>query len=219
MAMALARRQGLASLPSAVMPPKLFARSLVNARATLVRPPPLQPPPKGFQRGPCPPDATTPAAFDSRPSAALRPKFLAQSLVHLSCSVPACATLSAAAKRLPARPVPVPPRPRRRPSPAALLPSCAENFFCPISRKLPCISLNSAHTCATPSTAADRLPARPVPSPRRDAGGLRLPPTTPGGGGPDPGPTPENGRQPGRVAAAADPLLLSTRLHLNQDAI
>ena len=183
--MALARRQGLASLPSAVMPPKLFARSLVNARATLVRPPPLQPPPKGFQRGPCPPDATTPAAFDSRPSAALRPKFLAQSLVHLSetlvhlsCSVPACATLSAAAKRLPARPVPVPPRPRRRPSTATHLTSCTENFLpnlsyiCRIlsytSRILSHISRTRAPACARPpATTPAAFASRPSAVMRR----------------------------------------------------
>ncbi len=43
-------------------------------------------------------------------------------------------------------------------------------LFCPISRKLSSISRTCAPACATPSTAAERLPARPVPAQ----------PTTPG---------------------------------------
>ena len=42
-------------------------------------------------------------------------------------------------------------------------------LFCPISRELSSISRNSAHTCATPSTAAEGPPPRPVPGPRRAA--------------------------------------------------
>ena len=37
-------------------------------------------------------------------------------------------------------------------------------LFCPISRKLSYISRTCAPACATPSTAAERLPARPVPA-------------------------------------------------------
>ena len=201
-------------------------------------------------------------------------------LSHISrTSAPACATPSTAAKKASSAACARPPRPRRRPSPAARLTRCAQNFLPNLSftlmelsyisrtcapacqplqppqkglqrgpyaattrglrqpPRLPCcaqdfltnlsyisriltyISLTRAPACTTPSTAAKGPPARPVPSPRRDAGGLRLPPTTPGAGGPDPGPTPENGRQPGRVTAAAPPLLVSRRLHLNQDAI
>ena len=63
-----------------------------------------------------------------------------------------------------------PPRPRRRPSPATRLPSCAENFFAQSlanSRELSSISRTRANTCATPPSAAEEPPARPVPGPRR----------------------------------------------------
>ena len=81
-----------ASHPYAVMHPKFFCpisgKCSCNARTSLVRAgvpvPPLQPPPKGFQRGPCSPDATTPAAFACHPSAVMRRKLFARSLVHLS---------------------------------------------------------------------------------------------------------------------------------------
>ena len=67
--------------------PKTFlpnlSQTLVNSRPSLVNAllplQPLHPPPKGHQPNPYPPAATTRAAFPSRPSALLRPKFLAQS--------------------------------------------------------------------------------------------------------------------------------------------
>ena len=52
-------------------PKTFFAQSLVNSRVSLLTAltpvPPLQPPPIGFQRAPCPAPAATPAAFACRP--------------------------------------------------------------------------------------------------------------------------------------------------------
>ena len=72
-----------------------------------------------------------------------------------------------------------PARPRARPSTATRLPSCAQNFFTQSlvnSRELSSISRTRAHTCATPPSAAEGPPARPVLARRRDARGLRQPP-------------------------------------------
>ena len=67
---------------SAVLRPRFPAQSLVHlseiSRPYLSSSVPacatFQPPPKGFQRDLCPPDATTPAAFPSHPSAVMRRK-------------------------------------------------------------------------------------------------------------------------------------------------
>ena len=75
-----------------------------------------------------------------------------------------------------------PARPRARPSTATRLPSCAQNFFAQSlvnSRELSSISRTRAHTCATPPSAAEGPPARPVLARRRDARGLRQPPVYP----------------------------------------
>ena len=107
-------------------------------------------------------------------------------LVHLSYARSCLSTPSTTAKRPPARSVC---RHHARPSPASRLPRCAQDFLpnlSYISRILTYTSRTRAPACTTPSTAAKGPPARLVPSPRHDAGGLRLPPTTPGAAGPDP---------------------------------
>ena len=84
----------VASHPSAVMRPKLFCpisrKRSCNARTSLVRAllpvPPLQPPQKGFQRGPCPPGPTTSAVFASLPSAVMHEMFLDPISRKLSCN-------------------------------------------------------------------------------------------------------------------------------------
>ena len=120
-------RAAFANRPSAVMRLKLFhsiSRELSSISRTYAPScQPLHPPQKGLQPGLCPPGATTRAAFDSHPSAVMRPK-----------------------------------------------------LFCPISRELSSISRTRAHTCATPPSAAEGPPARPVLARRRDARGLRQPP-------------------------------------------
>ena len=170
--------------------------------------PPLQPPHKGFQRGLCPPRRDHAGGLRQPTVCRHAPKtFFAQSLVNASATLVHVSyarayqchpfnrrkKASSAARARPAA---------TTPAPFASQPSAVmhRKLFCPISR--PSLvnarhSLVPARTSAPPSAAADRLPACPVPSPRRDAGGLRQPPTTPGAGEPDPGPAPENGRQPG----------------------
>ena len=128
-------------LPSGAQ--NFFARSLVNARATLVYLShersyvrhPFNRRQKASSAAFARPAATTPAPFASHPSAVMRRKIFCPISRKRSCNARpclvrarTCATPSTAAKRLPARPVPAPPRPRRRPSPANRLPSCAENF-------------------------------------------------------------------------------------------
>ena len=155
---------------------------------------PLQPPQKGLQR--CPYAATT-RGLRQPPNL---PCYARDFLPNLSCISRNLSSISRVAF-LPVPPFqpppkgfqrglcPPPPRPRRRPSPASRLPRCAQDFLpnlSYISRILTYTSRTSAPACTTPSTAAKGPPARPVPSPRRDAGGLRLPPTTPGAAGPDP---------------------------------
>ncbi len=65
-----------------------------------------------------------------------------------------------------------PARPRARPSTTTRLPSGAKNFSAQSlvnSRELSSISRKCAPACATPPSAAEGPPARPVPGPRRAA--------------------------------------------------
>ena len=158
--------------PSAVMRRKLFgpiSRKLsCNARPSLERAllpvPPLQPPPKGFQRGPCSPDATTPAPFASHPSAVMHLKFICPisrpSLVN--------ARPSLVRALLPVPPLQPPPKgfqrglcPARRDHAGGLRqpPVCrhAPKTFCPVSRKLSCN--------ARPSLERALLPVPPLQPP------------------------------------------------------
>ena len=151
----------VASHPSAVMRPILFCpisrKRSCNARISLVRAllpvPPLQPPQKGFQRGPCPPGPTTSAVFASLPSAVMHEMFLDPISRKLSC----IARTSLVRALLPVNPF----NRRKKASSAAgapppRLPCCAQNFLpnlthsLVISRNLSCLS--------TPSTAATKLP-------------------------------------------------------------
>ena len=129
-----------ASHPSAVMHRKLFAQSLVNSHGTLVylsyMRSCLSPPSTTAKR----PPALSVCRHHARPSpaaesAVLRPRFPAQSLVHLSetlvhlsCSVPACATPFNRRQKASSAACARPPRPRRRPSPASRLPSLRPRF-------------------------------------------------------------------------------------------
>ena len=188
------RRPSPASrLPSCTQ--NFFAQSLVNARATLVH--------HSYERAYlCHPfnrrrkassaARARPTRPRRRPSPATRlpsctENFFAQplvnsheTLVHLSymrsCLCHPFNRRKKASSAARARPA------ATTPAPFASQPSAVmhRKLFCPISR--PSLvnarhSLVPARTSATPSTAADRLPARPVPGPRRDADGLRLPPT------------------------------------------
>ena len=164
-------------LPSC--PQNFLAQSLVNARTSLaralVRPPPLQPPQKGFQRGPCPPAATTPAPFASQPSAVMCPKLFCPISRKLSCNARPCLVRA----RVPVPPLQPPQKgfqrglcpPRRDHAGALRQPTVcrhAPKIFCPIARKL---SWNSRI-----SLVHALLPVTPFNHRKKASSAVRMPP-------------------------------------------
>ena len=134
-------------------------------------------------RSACPAAVGPPARPPARrPSAVMRPKFLAQShtnLSQLSCISRTCARscqpLHPPQKGLQPRPV-LPPGATTRAA-FASRPSAVmrhQNFFTQslvnsreLSSQMSTSPRTCAHTCATPPSAAEGPPARPVPGPRR----------------------------------------------------
>ena len=121
---------------------------------------PLHPPQKGLQLSPYSPGATTRAAFDSHPSAVMRPKLFHSisrelSLVHLSY-MRSCLCNPSIRRQRPSSPARTrPERPRRRPSPASRLPCCAQNFLPNLTHSLAISRVTLLHLSflSTPSTA------------------------------------------------------------------
>ena len=118
---------------------------------------PLHPPQKGLQLSPYSPGATTRAAFDSHPSAVMRPKLfhsISRELSSISRTrAHTCAPPPSAAEGPPARPVPGPRRARS--SPASRLPCCAQNFLPNLTHSLAISRVTLLHLAclSTPSTA------------------------------------------------------------------
>ena len=123
---------------------------------------PLHPPQKGLQLSPYSPGATTRAAFDSHPSAVMRPKLfhsisreLSRTLVHLSYARSYLCNPSIRRRRASSAARTRPPPRRARPSPASRLPCCAQNFLPNLTHSLAISRVTLLHlSClSTPSTA------------------------------------------------------------------